>query len=199
MKKNILFLIFLISCTIFSLLFYFLNRQIELDNNRHKWEESEKELRFIEMNEELNKKLANNFIQNVICEDIEANQCFLASLVSPNPKLIYRYSEINCNDCFESDLALLQEFFSDEKQKIVILCSYQNRKYLVEFKKMNRIELPIYRILKDTFNWKLEKYGESYYFVLHPDMKVSHIFVPNKDFPELNKQYLESVKRFLSE
>jgi hypothetical protein len=57
----------------------------------------------------------------------------------------------------------------------------------------------VYYIDNDSFSWKIEELYKPYCFVLHPNMKISHIYVPNKDYPELNKQYFEGVKRFLSE
>ena len=67
------------------------------------------------------------------------------------------------------------------------------------FKNIQKIKIPTYFIPSDTLNWKAEESGKPYYFVLHPDMKISHIYVPDKNFPEQNKHYLEGVKRFLSE
>jgi len=64
---------------------------------------------------------------------------------------------------------------------------------------MNNIELPIFKIPQDAFNWILEDYGKPYYFVLHPDLTVSDIYIPDNAFPELNKQYFERVKKLLSD
>ena len=65
-------------------------------------------------------------------------------------------------------------------------------------KEANKIELPFYRIPQDAFDWIFEDYGSPYYFVLHPGLTVSHIYVPDRTFPGLNKAYIESVKQFFS-
>ena len=64
---------------------------------------------------------------------------------------------------------------------------------------MNQIELPIFRIPQDALDWEIEEHNVPYYFVLHPNLTVSHIYIPDKYFPELNKNYLESIKIFLKD
>jgi hypothetical protein len=150
------------------------------------------------MNLELNKQLRNISIPDILCEDSESKKFNISVLVSEMPVLVYRYSELNCNTCYEIELASLQEMFLNEyRDKVAILCSYQIRKYFTIFKKMNQIKLPIYRIPQEAFNWKIEDYGNPYYFVLHPDMTVSDFYIPDKIYPELNKEYLERIKAIL--
>ena len=136
-------------------------------------------------------------VQNVIIEDINSNQFSLSELSTTNPILIYRYSELNCNTCYETETILLKSIFEHYQNKVVILCSYEMKQHFITFKRINRISFPIYRISKDAFDWELEEYSEPYYFVLHSDMRVSRIYMPNINYPELNKQYLEGIKRFL--
>ena len=124
---------------------------------------------------------------------------YLSELVRQKPLLIYRYADINCSDCYEIELKALQAEFAGTPELAIVLCSYRMDQEFIVFKKLNQIKLPLYRVDSDAFDWIIESYGNPYYFVLHPDMKISHIYVPNKVFPDLNKQYLEGVKRFLSE
>jgi len=197
MKKTVALLItFLLSVTS---LFYAFNRQTKIEYERLKRKEMEKVLDLNQINENLNKQLAFSAIQNIVIEDVEANQHSLSDLVLLNPVLIYRFSESNCGICYETELAWLQVFFAEDKQKAAILSSHKDRKYFVSFKRINRIELPIFRISLDALDWIVESYKKPYYFVLHPDLTVSDIYVPDMAFPELKKQYLEKVKKFLSE
>jgi hypothetical protein len=124
---------------------------------------------------------------------------YLSGLVREKPLLIYRYADVNCNTCYEAELEALQREFAGHPDLAGILCSYAVDQEFVVFKKINKIKLPLYRIPSDAFTWDVEHYGNPYYFVLHTDMKISHVYVPNKIYPEFNRQYLEGVKRFLSE
>ena len=194
--KNKTISFFLLFITGITLLFYVLNRQTEA---AYIQEKSDIESHFNRMNEYLNEELAQSFVPNIIIEDTLSQQYPLSDLVSQSPILIFRYTDIYCNPCFETELSLLRELFSNKKQQISILSSYRERRSFIFFKRDNRIELPFYRIPHDAFDWMLEDYGSPYYFVLHPDMTVSHIYIPDQVFPELNKQYLERVKNFLSD
>ncbi len=207
MKNKLTWIIF-ISLFVGGVLWLFvtLNSKSETDTDdplkalmEREEERINKEMDFLKMNEDLNEKLTGISVQNVHCEDEEQNQHVLSELVLQKPVLVYRYSELNCNTCYETELTSLQHFFANAHDKVVILCSYQIRKYFTIFKKMNQIVLPIYRIPQDAFSWILEDYNAPYYFVLHPDLTISHIYIPDKVFPERNRQYLESVKWFLSE
>lgn len=123
----------------------------------------------------------------------------MSDLVSQKPALVFRFSELNCYTCYETELSLLKKCFSAEEQHVAILCSYQQRRYFFAFKNHNDIHLPMFRISQDAFDWELEEHGVPYYFVLHSDLSVSHIYIPSTDFPELNRQYMENIKRFLLE
>ena len=183
----------IISITLF---FFILNKQTEA---KYSPEELDIELHFNRMNKYLNEQLAHSSSQNIIIEDILSQQSLLSDLVSQSPILVFRYSELNCSYCFETEILSLENIFAEVKQQIAILSSYRERRKFVLFNRNNRIEFPFFRIPQDAFNWILEDYGSPYYFVLHPDLTVSHIYIPDTTFPELNKQYLESVKKYLTE
>ena len=198
MNNKILLLLLTLFISI-SLLFYVLNKQTKIEYDRIQKEKLELKLAFIKLNKEINEQLADISIQNIIIEDSLSKQHFLSDLINWKPVLIYRYSELNCNTCYETEIDLLHKLFAENKQRMIILCSYKMKQYFLMFKRMNKILLPIYRIPQNSFSWEMEDYGSPYYFVLHPDMKISHIFVTDKEYPELNKQYLESVKRLLQD
>jgi hypothetical protein len=158
---------------------------------------STKKKAFLKQNKDLNEKLVNVSVPEIVCQD-DSSEYKLFDLASKESILVYKYSELNCNACFEAELATLHEVFEAENDKVVILCSYWKKKHFTIFKKVNNIKLPIFRIPQDAFSWELEDYGVPYYFVLHPDGRISDIYVPEKIFPELNRQYVENTKLLLS-
>ena len=198
MKNKIVLFILLFFAGI-TLLFYFLNMELKTGNYQPQQKISEIEKNFNRINEDLNKKLEHTAVLNMIIVDTLSNQYHLSDLVSQSPALIFRYSEMNCNSCYETELFSLKNAFPKEERQIAILSSYRDKRDFMMFKKANKIELPFYRMPQDSFDWALEDYGSPYYFVLHPDLTVSHIYVPSTVLPELNREYLESVKTFLSD
>ena len=195
--KNKFVLFFLLFVAGITLLFFLLNRQLEADYDLRKRTTVDQEKSFNRMNEYLNETLAHTSIQDIMIEDTQSKACFLSDLVSQSPALVFRYSELNCNTCYKAELLSLQNIFAQEERQIAILSSYSDSDHFIMYKDDNQIELPFYRISQDAFDWILEDYGSPYYFVLHPDLTVSHIFVPDRTFPRLNKEYVEKVKQFL--
>ena len=204
--KNIktLLLIIAISVILFLTVF-FLNIITERDNTLTHLRNFTVALQIKEevysFNTEINNKMTGlhaPYISYTKSDDLSKENS-LSELVKNKPLLIYRYSDVNCVSCYENEIKTLQESFSDLLESAVILCSYQSDRDLRTFRRLNIIKLPLYCISFDAFTWTVEDYGNPYYFVLHPNMKISHIYVPDKRYPELNKQYLEGVKRFLLE
>lgn len=204
LSKNPKSLLIILVCVVFLfLIVYFPNIVTEKNSAyRQLLEFSSK----IQMNEavylfnfEMNNKMTGLIVPNIpiFARNNEYGTGFLYDVVSNNPILIYRYGEIKCTSCFETEFKNFQMEFEGKPTLASILCSYEDEREFRTFIRLNQIKLPMYRIPQDAFNWEIEQYGNPYYFVLHPDMKISHIYVPNKDYPELNRQYLEGVKRFL--
>jgi hypothetical protein len=202
MKHKLIFAVMILAGCFTILLVIINNRfaeQIKKNQSIALEEDTLKLFQFNQMNMYINEQLNNVSITDVQCEDVDNRKFNMSTLVFKNSVLIYRYSELNCNTCYESELAVLQEIFLDaDNDKVAILCSYQIRKYFTTFKKINQIKLPIYRISQDSFNWIVEDYGNPYYFILHPDMTVSDFYIPDKVYPELNRKYLENVKMLIN-
>ena len=182
-----------------TLLFFMLNRQMETEKNRQLREQLEMEKSFNGMNEELNNQLAYTTVSDVIIVDTLLQEYSLSTLVSKKPVLVFRYSGLNCGTCYGAEIISLQNIFSPEDRQIAILSSYNDKRHFISDRKDARIEFPFYLIPQDAFDWILEEYGTPYYFVLHPDLTVSHIFIPDIVLKDLNKQYLERIKCYLSD
>ena len=201
--KNINTTILVIGIVIISFLcFYFPNKIIEyknINNNLYKITTNlQIKEEFHDLNFELNNKMTGLVAPNILCKENENNEKYLLELTKGKPLLICKYTYLTCNSCYEAELKLLNNVFIDNTN-VVILCSDHTMRNFIIYKRKNEMNISIFSIKFYSFNWIAEKNINSYYFVLHPDMKISHIYVPNKEFPEQNKQYLEGIKRFLSE
>lgn len=120
----------------------------------------------------------------------------LSELVKEKPALIFVYKR-SCSSCDNDEIKEFQKIFSENSGLAYILCSHQINRELYIYAQKNQIEIPIYGISSDSFNWVAEDYNKPYYFILHPCMKISHVYVPSKQYTELNTLYLKTVKQFL--
>jgi hypothetical protein len=156
-------------------------------------------LDFYMLNFDMESEMTGLTAPDISCTGWRQEPVLLSEIRKGKPVLMFKYSELNCHTCYEASIKELQDVFHDFPEAAKILCAYRIEKDFIAFKKINIIKLDIYRILPDAFNWAAEKHNNPYYFVLHPDMKISNIYVPSKSFPAMNKAYLESIKRLLTE
>lgn len=189
----------ILSMLLMTLLLYCLNQsekikhsQIEFYDNMCKIDT----LMVHKFNFELNCQTMGMYAKDVKC-CTKSEQFLLSEIVKDRPVLVFRYSDINCNTCIEAEIEALQKVFKTDLQSILILCSYNIDKDFYTFKKVNKINCPIYKIDHNSFDWAPEEYKNPYCFVLHPTLKVSDIYVPDKSFPQMNENYLNGIKRFI--
>jgi peroxiredoxin len=182
--------------------FYFLNRITQIESDlRAALTQSGKlneKLAFFQSSQELNDEMTGIKVPDFSCVERKTTLVYLSELVKSKPLLICRFSELHCNSCTTLALTTLQEEFADRPELALVLCSYSLGASYFTFRRTSKIKIPIYSIPMDVFNWKVETIDKPYYFVLHPDMKISHVYVPSQEFPEYNKRYLEMIKRLLS-
>lgn len=197
LRNHVLALALIGAVAVFCLLFY-LNSKTEVTSSEIQQEQLAKE-------NEISEKLCRmNFEYNysmlgLSAPDVPFKTGHLSVLVANNKsKLMYRYKDINCHTCYDTELKNLNVVFNNEYDKAVILCSYRNERDFIVFKKMNFIKFLIFKIDAAAFDWPVENHPSPYYFVLHPDMSVSNVFIPEKSRPELTELYLTGVKRLLS-
>jgi hypothetical protein len=153
---------------------------------------------FYHLNLELGNEMNGLRAPEASCFKHRKDSTLLSKLVKTKPVLVLRYSSTNCNTCYEKALNDMTDVFGETVQSTIVLCSYLVERDFLIFKRVNQIKYPIYRIESDAFDWTVESYNIPYYFVLHPDMKISNVYIPNKSFPEMNGAYLESIKRLFN-
>jgi hypothetical protein len=123
---------------------------------------------------------------------------YLSELVKKKSLLFLRFTHNNCVPCYEAEMQRAQDTFRDQPELVTFLSSYYSIDNFSALTRQNKVMSNIYHISFDAFDWIMEEHNKPYYFVIHPDMRISHIFIPNSDFPNISQQYLKSVKRFLS-
>ena len=156
---------------------------------------------FLNSNFHLNSEMTGMIAPDIFIEGEKNEGTFLLSKsLKEKPLLIYRFTGANCKDCYIDLLTELQKEIKEVNcDNIKVLCSRINKRDVMILKMNHNITLPIFLISSTSFDWSVEEKNKPYYFVLHPNMKISHIYVPDKKYPELNRQYLIGIMRILSD
>lgn len=204
--KNYKILFFSSFCVILLFLFfYFMNKITAMQHAQNQLSEftAKTQMRefFYNLNFVSNNEMTGKIASDVLCTGLKNEEKPLSDFVRGKSLLVYRYAYMKCSSCNEYEISFMElnDVFSEAPDLTLILCSSHVFKNFLLFKRKNNMEIPLYSISLNAFDWLAEKNDSPYYFVLHPDMKISHIYIPSKDYPEMNRQYLEGVKRFLSE
>jgi hypothetical protein len=150
-----------------------------------------------QMGKGLNDQLAGRELSDIVCMDSLGNAVFLSQLAARGKVLVYYYSELHCNSCYESHKDLLEKNVDTKKLPVLILGSYFNYRHFAVYVKMKSCSLPIYRVEHDPFQWTLDHIGFPYYFVLNADMTVSYFYIPQNNNPANDILYLERVQAFI--
>ena len=208
MKKNSkssLFVVLII--TLLFLCFYFPNTIADMKQKQHtllqKVTNIQEKGDFLQSNFALNNQMTGLRAQEIFCIESYSEGNLLSVMAKNKPILIYRFTKQSCEKCYIDALTELQNEIQDgisaNPDFVKVFCSHETEREILILKRTHKFSFPIYRIPPDAFKWVAEESSKPYYFLVHPDMKISHIYVPDSNYPELNKQYLEGVKRLITD
>ena len=196
-KNTLTLLLSIVTLLLLTFILYFLNENVKINNDNTRLYKQVTKFEIKEKSFDLNKKMTGRKISDVVCVTRNDDEKFLSELTNGLPILIYRYTQGGCLPCYEEQIRLIQEIFKDIPQQVVILSSYFDRFSFLFSMRDRDLDVSIFRIPFDTFDRQFEGLGIPYFFVLHPCLRISNIFVPNEHEPELTRRYLESIKRLL--
>lgn len=108
-------------------------------------------------------------------------------------KLIFRYSELHCDECVDQQIESLKKYKERiGNENILILADYANINNLILFKRLNSIEIPVYRLSK-KMNLKLEEKDVPYFFVIDSSFTARDFFIPIKEIDGYTDNYLNII------
>lgn len=108
-------------------------------------------------------------------------------------KIVFRYSELQCNVCVEKQIGSLKKY----KDKIgidniLILADYSNYRNLILFKRMNSLDIPVYN-LSEKMSLELEKKDLPYFFIADNSLIAKDYFIPIKEIKNYTDNYLSTM------
>jgi len=191
MRKNKLFIFFIIVVAIFVIALFIINTLISLQNK----ENSSHLILKQECTEKLKTTLKDEFkpIEDVLIysgNDTTKVQR-LYDLIE-EPCIIYRFSGKMCDECIKFGLRKLIETFPDFEQntRILIICTDTNPRI-----KDSYFGKRLFSFKKSEFNLSIERLEIPYLFILDKDKRCKFLFIPDKSFPELTNTYLKTIQQ----
>lgn len=119
------------------------------------------------------------------------------SVVNKSPKLIIRYSSLNCHTCIDSLVQNARQVSQSlGRDNICLFANYNSESDFRQFWRSNNLYFRIYSVESKIIN--ADDFDTPYMFVLNPDHTISHLFVPHKTIPEMTKWYLDIVYGYLT-
>lgn len=115
-------------------------------------------------------------------------------------KIIFRYSELQCNVCVEKQIQSLKRY-KDKigVDNILIIADYSNFRNLIVFKKINSLDIPVYNLSK-KMSLEIEKKDIPYFFIADNSLVAKDYFIPIKEIKNYTDNYLNTmyIKHFKS-
>lgn len=197
MQKKIIFAYSLISI----LLIVNIYEVSQIKQHRKANKELSEKLRFNNELIELHKK---NIVMQIEAEGIALNFGKITSennidlitlesfLKKSDNILVIRYSQMNCQTCVDDQLKVLKQILPENiLENIVLLAKYNSTKNMYQFKRLNQIKAPIFKLDEDIT--PIDNLNIPYFFCVNKEGIIGKVFIPSKVNPEFTKEYLKQV------
>jgi len=110
------------------------------------------------------------------------------------PKLVLRYSEINCMTCVDSCLVYIDKYKSIIGiENIIILASYHRQQDVNIFKRISKVRFEVYNTNKSRIGLPAEKSNSPFLFVSDQTLVAQSVFFPEKTLPKLTEMYFQTI------
>jgi len=128
-------------------------------------------------------------------EDEEGNKISIAELLNNNPKVIFRYSELNCRLCIEEEIKILQKYINDIGfDNILFFSTYNSTRDLFLFKRINQLHnFRIYNLKEEQLNIPIDRLNIPYVFLIDSSGNIIMLNIPEKTKPEFSEQFYNVV------
>jgi hypothetical protein len=130
--------------------------------------------------------------ENAILFDENGDPITLKQLIQKKPKLIFKYSDLNCNVCVDEQITLLKKVVTKiGSENIIIISNYNSIRELSQFVRMNQLDIKVYN-MKDNRFFTIDS-NLPYYFVLDESFSLKLLYIPIKGDALTVQQYFNKV------
>jgi hypothetical protein len=128
----------------------------------------------------------------IIFLDEDNNKISLKQLFNHKPRLIFKYSSLNCNVCVDEQITLLKK--ASEKigsGNIMIITDYNSPRELSQFVRMNQIDFKVLNLRNMNLTMIDKRFP--YYFILDESYSLKLLYIPIKGDTSITQKYFETV------
>lgn len=119
----------------------------------------------------------------------------LQQLVGTTPKLVLRFSELNCMTCVNDIVAKIKKASQIiGKKNVIVAATYHSIRDLYLFKRINGLKMPVYKLPTSGFGLPIGGADIPFLFVIDPQFQTKLLFVPDKTLPKMSNQYCSIVE-----
>ena len=135
--------------------------------------------------------------KEIIVTDSSGKTFPLKKVFQGNKKLVFRFKEVDCDECVEAELPFLKNIAKSIGSKnIILLASMSGINDLKIFNQTHHLNYPIYDISSELlFNNEIERLSSPYLFLTDETLNTEMIFLPEKTLPNLSKIYYEKISK----
>ena len=134
--------------------------------------------------------------EGVKIPNIQFDDSLLSFTKREKPILILRIKETYCSTCIENEINMINKMGNEIKDNLCILTSHSSKRNIKRMMMKYNIDIPYQEIPYNFLDqYYFEEFNAPYYFLLHKDMRISQIYLPEKALPKLTLDYFKNVKR----
>ncbi|MTI87934.1 MAG: hypothetical protein FH748_08200 [Balneolaceae bacterium] len=127
----------------------------------------------------------------------EGKKIKLKELVQNKWMLVLNFSEITCKSCVESEIEKIKEISNEiGSENVLILSSYERNSDLLIFKRLNKLNLPIYNRKGENLGLQIDYSNANVFLLNSASYKTELFFIADKEAPKLSEKYYSTVKRY---
>lgn len=113
--------------------------------------------------------------------------------------VVFRYSFLNCETCYEFEIDFLEKQKDLLNDKFCIITYQKTVKDLIyiqeRFRKNGISNVKVYYLPNNDLGTPIDQLNIPYYFSINSSLKMNNFFVPNQEKSEYSKIYLKEIMK----
>lgn len=138
-----------------------------------------------------------NLSSETIFLDSLGNTILLKDLVKDYPKLVFRFTSLNCDKCYKEVLSVIAKQSKKHNDcDLLLIVSFNHINNLRLILRDYNLRVPFFFTTSASLINELDSINFPYFFTLGQDGKVSNMFFVNSETPELTNHYLTTITNY---
>jgi len=197
-KQTIIILILILCplCFVNGLLFFRLlkeNSHLKSDINTQNIK-----IKHYQYNDIVNTQLTSTLINidsTTIIETLYSEKILFREIVNEY-LVVFRYSNISCGSCVDSEVLLLRQLVNQVGlENVLIVTDNEDTGQIFRYKRMHKI-IDVNTVISndDNLNIFTHEYSIPYYFIIDSNLLIRSVYIPHSELNELTIQWYNKIE-----